>query len=163
MDDTRFKLTNTVGPSQLGFPLVEVSSCKKLTYNDDGSLSFPNDVVRQLAERIQALQAQVANGTFILDREDYILSWALGMKEHPGQARGVGLVPWQIAFENDKSTYKSRGRNNARKIASVREELLAMFEAKRKEKEAALTCHIPGSNRSGTSFSRNLQLRTGTP
>ena len=72
----------------------------------------------------------MANGAFVPNREDDVLSQALGMKEHPGQARGVGLVPWQIAFENDKSTYKSRGRNNARKIASVREELSAMFEAK---------------------------------
>jgi len=28
---------------------------RKMTYNDDGSLSFPNDTVWQLAERIQAL------------------------------------------------------------------------------------------------------------
>jgi len=59
---------------------------RKMTYNDDGSLSFPNYAVRQLAERIQALQAQVAKGTFIPDREDDVLSWALGMKEHPGRA-----------------------------------------------------------------------------
>ena len=45
-----------------------------MTYNDDGSQSFPNDVVRQLTERIQALQAQVAIGTFIPDREDDVLS-----------------------------------------------------------------------------------------
>ena len=81
----------------------------------------------------------MANGTFILDREDYILSWALGMKEHPGRARGVGLVPWQIAFKNDQSTYRSHGRHNARKIVNVLEELLAMFEAKWNEKEAAST------------------------
>ena len=102
-------------------------------------LSKSNDVVRQLAERIQALQAQVANGTFVPDREDNIQSRALGTKEHPGQARDVRLVPWQIAFENDQSAYISHGRNNARKIASVHEELSAMFEAKWKEKEAALT------------------------
>ena len=110
-----------------------------MTYNDYGSLSFPNDAVRQLTERIQALQAQVPNGTFIPDREDDILSRALGTKEHPGQARGVGLVPWQIAFENDKSMYRSHGRNNAIKIASVREELSTMFEAKWKEKEVVST------------------------
>ena len=81
----------------------------------------------------------MANGTFVPDRDDDFLSQALGTKEHPGRARGVGLVPWQIAFKNDKSTYRSRGRNNARKIASVREELSAMFEDKWKEKEAALT------------------------
>ena len=110
-----------------------------MTYNDDGSLSFPNDAVWELTERTQALQAQVANGTFVPDREDDVLSQAQGTKEHPGQAQGVGLVPWQIAFKNDKSTYRSRGRNNAKKIASVREQLSAMFEAKWKEKEVALT------------------------
>jgi len=109
-----------------------------MTYNDDGSLSFLNDVVWQFTERIQALQAQVANGTFIPDREDDVLSRALGTKEHPSWARGVGLIPWQIALKNDKSMYRSHARNNARKIVSVREELLAMFEAKWKEKEAAL-------------------------
>ena len=81
----------------------------------------------------------MANGTFVPDRDDDFLSQALGTKEHPGRARGVGLVPWQIAFKNDKSTYRSRGRNNAKKIASVREQLSAMFEAKWKEKEVALT------------------------
>ena len=81
----------------------------------------------------------MANGTFVPNREDDVLSRALGMKEHPSWARGVGLVPWQIAFKNDKSLYRSRGRNNARKIASVHEELSAMFEAQWKEKEEALT------------------------
>ena len=57
-----------------------------MTYNDYGSLSFPNDAVRQLTERIQALQAQVPNGTFVPDREDDVLSQALGTKEHLGQA-----------------------------------------------------------------------------
>ena len=80
-----------------------------MTYNNDGSLSFSNDAVQELAKRIQALQAQVANGTFILDREDDVLSRALGTKEHPGQAGGVGLVPWQITFKNDKSTHRSHG------------------------------------------------------
>ena len=57
-----------------------------MTYNDDGSLSFPNDAVQQLTERIQALQPQVSNGTFVPDKEDDVLSWALGTKDHPGQA-----------------------------------------------------------------------------
>ena len=57
-----------------------------MTYNDDGSLSFPNDAVWELAERIQALQAQVANGTFVPNREDDVLSQALGKKEHPSRA-----------------------------------------------------------------------------
>jgi hypothetical protein len=59
---------------------------RKMTYNDDSSLSFPNDAVWELAGRIQTLQAQVANGTFVPNREDDILSQAVGTKEHPGRA-----------------------------------------------------------------------------
>jgi hypothetical protein len=47
---------------------------------------FPNDAVQQLAEWIQALKAQVANGTFVPDRKDDVLSQALGTKEHPSRA-----------------------------------------------------------------------------
>ena len=57
-----------------------------MTYNNDGSLSFSNDAVQELAKRIQALQAQVANGAFVPNREDDVLSQALGMKEHPSWA-----------------------------------------------------------------------------
>ena len=59
---------------------------RKMIYNDDGSLSFPNDAIQQLIERIQALQAQVANGILVPDREDDVLSWALGSKECPSRA-----------------------------------------------------------------------------
>ena len=55
-----------------------------MTYNDDSYLSFSNDAVHQLAEKIQALHDQVANGTFVPDREDDVLSRALGTKEHLG-------------------------------------------------------------------------------
>ena len=57
----------------------------------------------------------MANGTFVPDREDEVLSQALGTKEHPSRARGVGMVPLIIAFENDLPTYRSRERNIARK------------------------------------------------
>ena len=89
------------------------------------------------------------------------MSQALGTKEHPIQARGVGLVPWQIALKNDKSTYRSHGRNNARKIVSVHEEL-SVVRGQMERKGGSIDCHMLGSNRSGTSFLGNLQLRIGT-
>jgi len=74
-----------VTPQTIGWDALSLRYllARKMTYNNDDSLSFPNDAVQQLAERVQTLQAQVANGTFVPDREDDVLSQALGMKEHP--------------------------------------------------------------------------------
>jgi hypothetical protein len=82
--------SQTVGwdPCELRYLLA-----RKMTYNDDSSLSFPNNAVWELAERIQATQAQVKDGTFFPEREDDVLSRALGTKEHPGQAR-VGSMAY---------------------------------------------------------------------
>ena len=77
-----------------------------MTYNDDGTLSFPSDAVCELTIKIEALQSQVADGTFVLDREDDVLTRALWNKDYPGRAQGVGLVPWKVAFENDLTTYR---------------------------------------------------------
>ena len=42
-----------------------------------------------------------------------MLTQALGNKEHPGHTRGASLVPWNIAFEEKSSTYRSRSRGRA--------------------------------------------------
>ena len=42
-----------------------------------------------------------------------MLTQALGNNEHPGRTRGVGLVPWKIAFEEESSTYRSHLRGRA--------------------------------------------------
>ncbi|CAD6220863.1 unnamed protein product [Miscanthus lutarioriparius] len=45
-----------------------------MTFNTDGSLSFPSDAVRNLAEKIKIIQEEVANGVFKPDREDDVLT-----------------------------------------------------------------------------------------
>ena len=39
------------------------------------------------------------------------------MKEHPGRARGVGSVPWKVAFPDDAAIY--RKRSHTRKSVSL--------------------------------------------
>ena len=56
-----------------------------MTYNDDGSLNFPSDAVCELSIKIEALQSQEADGTFVPNREDDILTRALWNKEHPSR------------------------------------------------------------------------------
>ena len=53
-------------------------------------------------------------GSFKADRENDLLSTALGNKEHPGRTRGVGVyVPWRDGFVDDYYTYRSRKRSKA--------------------------------------------------
>ena len=58
---------------------------------------------------------EVANGTFKPNRENDQLTQALGNKEHPGRTRGFGLIPWELSFLYDISTYRSRMRRSAQK------------------------------------------------
>ena len=57
----------------------------------DGSLVVP--------EHIQ--------GTFHPQRENDELTRALKNPEHPGRARGIGVVPWKVVWAGD-SSYKSK-------------------------------------------------------
>jgi hypothetical protein len=40
-----------------------------------------------------------------------------GNKEHSGHTRGVGVVPWKNAFEDDRTKYRSRSRVAAERAA----------------------------------------------
>src|SRR5437868_9752317 len=58
------------------------SSCAELSFNKPKM----TEVVKKFAE----IQAQVTQGSFVPDRENDILTKALGNKEHPGRTRGTG-------------------------------------------------------------------------
>ena len=66
-----------------------------------------------LVQRISEVNDEVRKGTHNTNRENDVLTQALGNKEHPGRTRGAGLVPWKIAFEEESSTYRSRSRGRA--------------------------------------------------
>src|SRR5438128_8546428 len=77
------------------------SSCAELNFNKPETV----EVVNKLAE----IQAQVTQGSFVPDRENDVLTKALGNKEHSGQTRGFGSKgPWKKGFPNDLHKYKSR-------------------------------------------------------
>ena len=54
-------------------------------------------------------------GKFIPDREKDELSEALGTKEKGGHTRGLGQVPWNQGFHEDRESYRSRARAKRRK------------------------------------------------
>ena len=66
-----------------------------------------------LVQRISEVNDEVRKGTRSTNRENGVLTQALRNKEHLGHTRGVGLVPWKIAFEEESSTYRSRSRGRA--------------------------------------------------
>src|SRR5438128_6659276 len=105
------------------------SSCAELSFNKLETV----EVVNKLVE----IHAQATQGSFVPDRENDVLTKALGTKKHPGWTQGFGSkVPWKKGFPNDLHKYKSRKNAEQRR----REEFKAAFEKmyeekKRKERE----------------------------
>src|SRR6266498_2719630 len=115
------------------------SSCAELSFNKPETV----EVINKLAE----IHAQATQGSFVLDRENDVLTKALGTKEHLGRTRGFGSkVPWKKGFPNDLYKYKSRRNVEQRR----REEFKAAFkemyeEKKRKEREEQENLAVPNS------------------
>jgi hypothetical protein len=65
-------------------------------------------------------------GTRTSNRENDVLTQALGNKEHPGRTRGAGLVPWKLVFEEDSGTYRSRSRGKATTKAKFNQSMKEM-------------------------------------
>ena len=71
----------------------------------------------------------MTQGSFVPDRENDILTKALGKKEHPGRTRGIGSkVPWKKGFPQDLYRYKSRRNAKQRRIQEFQEGFKAAFE-----------------------------------
>ena len=88
------------------------------------------------------------------DRENDILTKALGNKEHPGRTRGIGSkVPWKKGFQQDLNKYKSRRNTEQRRMQEFQEGVKAAFEQmyeekkrkEREEQEALVTPMVPSS------------------
>ena len=67
----------------------------------------------ELIQRISQVTEEVRQGTRTSNREKDVLSQALGIKERPGRTRGIGIVPWKLAFPQESNTYQSRSRGRA--------------------------------------------------
>ena len=79
----------------------------------------------------QVLTSACSEGSFRSERENDILSTALGNKEHPGRTRGKGVnVPWSRGFADDYYTYRSRKRSKAEHDHQLETRLMARFEGR---------------------------------
>ena len=68
---------------------------------------------------------EAQQGTFQPQRENDELTRALKNPEHPGRARGIGLVPWKAAWAGD-SSYKTHRKSKAEqeeKLRAMQEEM----------------------------------------
>ncbi|OEL18603.1 hypothetical protein BAE44_0020378 [Dichanthelium oligosanthes] len=74
--------TSMLAPRSKHFLLARGASL-----SDDGSLNFKNKTAAEM-------------------REEDELTHALSTKEHPGRARGIGVVPWKAAFSEDTAIYR---------------------------------------------------------
>ena len=82
---------------------------RRSTSSSCAELSFNTPETQQVVQKITEIQAQVTQGSFVPDRENDILTRALGNKEHPGRTWGIGSkVPWKKGFPQDLNRYKSR-------------------------------------------------------
>jgi hypothetical protein len=97
----------------------------------DGSFTSDNPSMSSLVTRISEVHEEVMQGTRTSNRENDVLTHALGNKEHPGRTRGADVVPWKLAFEEDSATYRSRSRGKESKEAEymrVMKKMVANFE-----------------------------------
>jgi len=54
---------------------------------------------------VSTITDEVRQGTRQSDREKDMFTQSLGDKEHPGYTRGVGLIPCNLEFEAESSSY----------------------------------------------------------
>ena len=79
------------------------------------------EVSRDLVAAIDETQ----QGTFQPQRENDELTRALKNSEHPRRARGIGVVPWKVAWDGD-SSYKTHRKSKAEqeeKLHAMQEEM----------------------------------------
>ena len=87
------------------------------------SFSKPETVV--VVNKLAEIHTQETQGSFMPDRENDVLTKALGTKEHPGRIRDfISKVPWKKGVPHDLHKYKRCRNTEQRRI----EEFKAAFE-----------------------------------
>jgi hypothetical protein len=70
-------------------------------------------------------------GLFKSDRENDVLSGALGNAKHTGCIHGIASqMPWKVDFPNDAWSYKKRDRYKRNLEDAIDEKINSMFETK---------------------------------
>jgi hypothetical protein len=62
-------------------------------HGPDGSFTYENPSTSSIVTRISKVNEEVMQGIRTSNRENDVLTQALGNKEHPGHTRGASIVP----------------------------------------------------------------------
>jgi hypothetical protein len=97
----------------------------------DGKLVHKKKGVTAVQEKVVQLTKKKRMGLFKSDRENDILSEALGNTEHTRRIRGVASqISWKVGFPNDAWSYKKRDRYKRNLEDKIEENINSMFETK---------------------------------
>ena len=68
--------------------------------------------MQEVARDLVTTVDEANQGTFQPQWENDELTRALKNPEHPGRARGIGVIPWKVAWAGD-SSYKTHRKSKA--------------------------------------------------
>jgi len=131
--------------------------------------SFVTSVaIREVADRLDEALKAVSEGNFKPYREKDELTYTLGIPEHTGRIRGMGIVPWKHDFNVDLDTYRSRARKKAEQEEKMRalEERVASIEgAIAASQQQQLAASLPQNTQPQIEpkWLRNITLWTTSP
>jgi hypothetical protein len=66
--------------------------------------------IQAVAERFHQARSVAQSGEWQPNRDKDELTYALGNPEHSGWTRGYGSISWELAFPQDRETYRSHQR-----------------------------------------------------
>ena len=99
---------------------------------ESGDLAFSSQEIMEVTQTIQGLAKE---GSLEPDRENDLLTKALGNKEHSGRTRGIGSkVGWKHGFP-EAAGYRSRDRYKKTLEEQIQEHVKFQFEKMWNEKE----------------------------
>jgi hypothetical protein len=106
----------------------------------DGKLVHKKKGVSVVQEKTVQLTKKKRLGFFKSDRENDVLSGALGNAEHTGRIHGIASqMPWKVDFPNDAWSYKKRDRYKRNLEDAIKEKMNSMFEIKFRSYMQSLT------------------------
>jgi hypothetical protein len=110
----------------------------------DGKLVHNKKGVAAVQEKIVQLTKKKRLGFFKSDRENDVLSGALGNTEHTGRIRDVASqMSWKVGFPNDAWSYKKHDRYKRNLEDAIEKKMNSMFETKFRSYMQSLTQERP--------------------
>jgi hypothetical protein len=110
----------------------------------DGKLVHKKKGVATIQEKAVQLTKKKRLGLFKCDRENDVLSGALGNAEHTGHIRGIASqMLWKVYFPNDTWSYKKHDKYKRNLEDAIEEKMNSMFETKFRSYMQSLTQERP--------------------